>query len=213
MVSINLFFFIFGVISYYIYKKLIKRRKKYINILTIIENKHFEKSSELILKEQLNRNYLFFGEQGMTLIRNSCILIINCETIGSHVAVMLARSGIKKLILIDNNKLTIEKYKYHPFACLDDLNRDNLFLLNDYIKKINPNTELILIKEKINFEKNNLGKIDYILDCTNIDNISQKCKIIHASNLFKIKLISIFPQFKHMDNPTLIRHSKFSSLK
>ncbi len=213
MVSINLFFFIFGVISYYIYKKLIKRRKKYINILPIIENKYFEKSSELILKEQLNRNYLFFGEQGMTLIRNSCILIINCETIGSHVAVMLARSGIKKLIIIDNNKLTLEKYKYHPFACLDDLNKDNLFLIKDYIKKINPNTELILIKEKINFEKNNLGKIDYILDCTNNENIIEKCKIINFSKNNKIKLISIYNLSLYQDNPTLIRHSKFSLLQ
>ena len=192
MISINIFCFIFGVLTYFLYKKLIKRRIKYVKLEPIIENKIFEKSSELILREQLNRNYLFFGEQGMSLIRNSCVLIINCENIGSHVAVTLARSGIKKLILIDNHKLNIENYKYHPFACLEDINKDNLDILNNYIKKINPN---------------------YILDCTNIDNISQKCKIIHASNLFKIKLISIFPQFKHMDNPTLIRHSKFSSLK
>ena len=145
MVSINLVFFIFGVISYYIYKKLIKRRKKYINILPIIENKHFEKSSEFILKEQLNRNYLFFGEQGMSLIRNSCVLIINCENIGSHVAITLARSGIKKLILIDNHKLNIENYKYRPFACLEDINKDNLDILNNYIKKIK--TRLVQDKE------------------------------------------------------------------
>ena len=219
MISINIFCFILGVLTYFLYKKLIKRRIKYVKLEPIIENKIFEKSSELILREQLNRNYLFFGEQGMSLIRNSCVLIINCENIGSHVAVTLARSGIKKLILIDNHKLNIENYKYHPFACLEDINKDNLDILNNYIKKINPNSELLLIKSDIininltSFLKKEKEKIDYILDCSNIDNIPQKCKIIHASNLFKIKLISIFPQFKHMDNPTLIRHSKFSSLK
>ena len=216
MVITNLFFFIFGVLSYFICKKILKKRIKYIEIKPIIENKNFQKSSELILREQLNRNYLFFGEQGMTLIRNSCVLIINCENIGSHVAVTLARSGIKKLILIDNTKLSIENYKYHPFANLENLNKDNLDILKDYIKKINPNTELILIKKYSNKELTTLckkEKIEYILDCFNNEDITKKCEIINFSKKNNIKLISIYPPFIYQDNPTLIRHSKFSLLK
>ena len=217
MVPINIFCFILGILTYIIYKKLKKRSIKYVKIKPIIENKNFEKSSELILREQLNRNYLFFGEQGMSLIRNSCVLIINCENIGSHVAVTLARSGIKKLILIDNNKLNIENYKYHPFACLEDINKENLDILNNYIKKINPNTELLLIKSNIiNINLTSIlkiEKIDYILDCSNIDNITQKCKIINISKNSNIKLISLYPQLNSQDNPTLIKHSKFSLLK
>ena len=216
MVITNLFFFIFVVLSYFICKKILKKRIKYIEIKPIIENKNFQKSSELILREQLNRNYLFFGEQGMTLIRNSCVLIINCENIGSHVAVTLARSGIKKLILIDNTKLSIENYKYHPFANLENLNKDNLDILKDYIKKINPNTELILIKKYSNKELTTLckkEKIEYILDCFNNEDITKKCEIINFSKKNNIKLISIYPPFIYQDNPTLIRHSKFSLLK
>ena len=220
MISLNIFFFILGVLSYFLYKKLKKRRIKYTKIEPFIENKYFKKSSEAILREQLNRNYLFFGEKGMSLIRNSCVLIINCENIGSHVAVTLARSGIKKLILIDNTKLTIDNYKYHPFATLDDINKDNLSLLNDYINKINPNTELILIKQKINFENDKEifsliknEKIDYILDCNNITNITDKCNIINFSKRNNIKLISIYNLSLYQDDPTLIRHSKFSLLK
>ena len=220
MVSINIFFFILGVISYFIYKRLKKGKTKYISINHSIENKHFEKSSETILREQLNRNYLFFGEQGMSLIRNSCVLIVNCETIGSHVALTLARSGVKKLILIDNTKLTIENYQYHPFANLEDINKDNLSILNNYIKQINPNTELILINKQINFGNNselntycNIKKIDYILDCINIENITEKCKIIKFAKSNNIKLISIYNLNKDQDDPTLIRHAKFSSFK
>ena len=220
MVSINILFFILGIISYFIYKKLFKRKTKYIRINPSIENKHFEKSSESILREQLNRNYLFFGEQGMSLIRNSCVLIVNCETIGSHVALTLARSGIKKLILLDNTKLTVENYKNHPFANLENINKDNLSLLKDYLKQINPNTELTLINKKINFESStklnkycNVEKIDYILDCINIENIREKCKLIKFAKINKIKLISIYNLQKYQDNPTLIRHAKFSCFK
>jgi len=220
MISLNLLFFILGVLTYFLYKKLKKRKTKYTRIDPFIENKYFKKSSEAILREQLNRNYLFFGEKGMSLIRNSCVLIINCENIGSHVAITLARSGIKKLILIDNTKLTIDNYKYHPFATLGDINKENLSLLNDYINKINPNTELVLIKQKINLENNKEifslfknDKIDYILDCNNITNIIEKCKIINFSKRNNIKLISIYNLSLYQDDPTLIRHSKFSLLK
>ena len=217
MVSINIFYFIFGFLTYLLYKKLVKKRIKYVKTKHEIENKTFEKSSEFILREQLNRNYLFFGEQGMTLIRNSCALIINCENIGSHVAVTLARSGIKKLILIDNSRLTIENYKNHPFACLDDINKDSLDILNDYIRKINPNTELLLIKGTIdNIELSSYlknGNINYILDCISIENISQKCKIIKVAKENNVKLISIYPPLIYQDNPTLIRRSQFSFLE
>ena len=117
------------------YKKFLKKKKiKYVKIKPIIENKKFTKASESILREQLDRNYLFFGEEGMNLIKNSTVAIFNCENIGSNIAVTLARSGIKKLILIDNNILTVENYKYHPFAICEDLNKKNLDILDDYIR-------------------------------------------------------------------------------
>ena len=68
----------------------------------------------------------------------------------------MARSGIKKLILADNNKLKIDNYKYHPFATLEDLNKDNLYILNNYIKQVNPNTELVLINKAINYDNKEL---------------------------------------------------------
>ena len=217
MVSMNIFFFILGFLSYIFYKKFFKNRKKYLKINRIIENKIFKESSETILKEQLNRNYLFFGDDGMKLIRNSTVFIINCENIGSHIAVTLARSGIKKLILADNNKLKIDNYKYHPFATLEDLNKDNLYILNNYIKQVNPNTELVLINKAINYDNKELysflkkENIDYIVDCSPEKDILLKINFMNYIKINKIKLISIRYPLKYQNDPTLIRHSKFYS--
>ena len=118
----------------------------------------------------------------MNLIKKSSVAIFNCETLGSNIAVTLARSGIKKLILIDNNVLSIDNYKYHPFAILSDIYENNLDILQDYISQINPNIELILIKEDINYDnlsihfKNNTP--DYIVECLNETKIIEKCKLI-----------------------------------
>lgn len=221
MVSIYLIFFFFGIISYILFKIIFKtkaQKVKYIKIKPIIENKKFTESSDSILREQLDRNYLFFGDEGMKLIKSSTVAIFDCQTLGSIISVVLARSGIKKLILIDNKILSIENYKYHPFAVLEDINKNNLDLFDNYLRQLNPNIELILIKEKINYD--NLSKYfnkesmpNYIVDCIDQDNIISKCKLIKfaTDNLNQnCKFISTFPPLKFQNDPTQIKHSKFT---
>ena len=216
MVLINLIFFFSGIISYIFYKIFFKNKKtKYVKISPTIEKKKFTNVSESILREQLDRNYLFFEEDGMNLIKKSSVAIFNCENIGSNIALTLARSGIKKLILIDNNILSIDNYKYHPFAICENINKRILNILEDYIRQINPNIELILIKENINydnlsfyFKKNNIP--DYIVDCISEANIIQKCKLIKFAKGNDINFISTFTPLQYQNDPTQIRHSNYS---
>ena len=154
----------------------------------------------------------------MNLIRNSSVVIFNCDNIGASVATTLTRSGIKKLILFDNNRLLIENYKNHPFAVLKDINKYNWDILNDYLKKLNPNVELVLIKEAFNFKKlselfKQKNKPDYIVDCLNEMNIIQKCELIKFSTDNNIKFISTFEPLLEQYDPTQIRHSTFSLLE
>ena len=47
---------------------------------------------EELIKEQLARNYAFFGEESMTKIRQASVVIVGCGGVGSWAAVMLVRS-------------------------------------------------------------------------------------------------------------------------
>jgi hypothetical protein len=47
---------------------------------------------EDLIREQLARNYAFFGEEGMKKIRGASVAVIGCGGVGSWAAVMLARS-------------------------------------------------------------------------------------------------------------------------
>jgi hypothetical protein len=49
---------------------------------------------EELLREQLARNYAFFGEEGMTQIRAGSVVIVGCGGVGSWAAVMLVRSCV-----------------------------------------------------------------------------------------------------------------------
>jgi tRNA threonylcarbamoyladenosine dehydratase len=47
---------------------------------------------EDLIREQLARNYAFFGEGGMAKIRGGSVVIVGCGGVGSWAAVMLVRS-------------------------------------------------------------------------------------------------------------------------
>ena len=52
---------------------------------------------EDLIREQLARNYAFFGEEGMEKIRGASVAVIGCGGVGSWAAVMLARSYVNSL--------------------------------------------------------------------------------------------------------------------
>ena len=48
--------------------------------------------SEELIREQLARNYAFFGEDGMAKVRKGRVVVVGCGGVGSWAAVMLVRS-------------------------------------------------------------------------------------------------------------------------
>ncbi|KAG8904332.1 hypothetical protein FRC01_008775, partial [Tulasnella sp. 417] len=47
---------------------------------------------ESLIREQLSRNYSFFGEEAMTKVRKGRVVVVGCGGVGSWAAVMLVRS-------------------------------------------------------------------------------------------------------------------------
>ena len=62
---------------------------------SVPNSEHFDpviNYDEELIREQLARNYAFFGEESMTKIRQGSVVIVGCGGVGSWAAVMLARS-------------------------------------------------------------------------------------------------------------------------
>lgn len=57
------------------------------------------KYDEDLIKEQLARNYAFFGEEGMSKIRGGNVVVVGCGGVGSWAAVMLVRSYVPIVIV------------------------------------------------------------------------------------------------------------------
>ena len=56
----------------------------------------YEYDEELV-REQLARNYAFFGDEGMSKIRKGSVVVVGCGGVGSWAAVMLVRSCVRSV--------------------------------------------------------------------------------------------------------------------
>ena len=55
---------------------------------------------EELIREQLARNYAFFGDDAMAKIRKAKVVVVGCGGVGSWAAVMLARSCVQFTLAI-----------------------------------------------------------------------------------------------------------------
>lgn len=61
-------------------------------ILDSPESRGVPTYDDTLIREQLARNYAFFGEEGMQRIRQGTVAVVGCGGVGSWAAVMLVRS-------------------------------------------------------------------------------------------------------------------------
>ncbi len=86
--------------------------------------------------EQLSRNELYFGENGMKSITNSSILIVGLGGVGSHTAHMLARAGVGYLRFVDFDQVTLSSLNRHACATLADVGTSKVQCLKDFLYKV-----------------------------------------------------------------------------
>lgn len=86
--------------------------------------------------EQLSRNELFFGPEGLESIKNSCILIVGVGGVGSHAVNMLARAGVGYIRIVDFDQVTLSSLNRHACATLEDVGIPKVECLKRYLRKI-----------------------------------------------------------------------------
>lgn len=100
-----------------------------------------KKSQEIIIpdeirSEQLSRNELYFGPEGMESIKKASILIVGLGGVGSHTAHMLARAGVGYLRFVDFDQVTLSSLNRHACATLEDVGIPKVECLKRFLYKI-----------------------------------------------------------------------------
>jgi tRNA A37 threonylcarbamoyladenosine dehydratase len=166
-----------------------------------------------IMREQLKRNYEFFGDEGMSKIIDSFVIVVGIGGVGSHVVMTLIRSGIRKIRVIDYDIVTLSSLNRHAFAMRSDVGKLKVRVMQEYAKRINPNIEMEIIDDAFldkYADKYLSGNPDYVVDC--IDDIKSKCDLLKYCSDAKLKVISSMGAGGRLD-PTSVRIANFNFIK
>ena len=164
------------------------------------------------LKDQLVRNHQFFG-QGQVKIESSFVVVVGLGGVGSHCVMTLARSGIKKLRLIDFDEVTVSSLNRNAVATLEDVGNTKAATLKKYINKIIPHCQVEALKVLFSLaDASKLlgGNPDFVIDC--IDNTNTKEELLEYCVKNNIPVISSGGAGGRID-PTRIEISDISTTK
>lgn len=131
------------------------------------------------MSEQFIRTELLFGSEAIEKLNNAYVAVFGVGGVGGFVVEALARSGVQKFDLIDNDTVCLSNINRQIIATHSTIDKYKVDVMKDRILDINPNAEVNVYKCFYLPETANqfdFKKYDYIVDA--IDTITAKIDII-----------------------------------
>tara|TARA_B100001123_G_scaffold404665_1_gene494247 strand:- start:292 stop:1047 length:756 start_codon:yes stop_codon:yes gene_type:complete len=129
------------------------------------------------------------GVIGQKKIINAKVLVIGVGGLGCPVVEYLARAGVGKIGIVDNDKVSLSNIHRQSMYNTLDVGKYKVNVIKDKLKKINPYSKIEIIKTrlKINNAEKIIKKFDIIVDGS--DNFKTKLLLNEKCKKFKKKLI------------------------
>jgi len=148
---------------------------------------------------------MLIGKSGLAKLANSTVLVLGLGGVGSFACESLARSGVKKLIIVDKDVVDVTNINRQILATKENIGSSKVDEMEKRINLIS-NAEVVKIESFVdeNFE---IPECDAILDC--IDTITSKFYIQKQARKKRIFCISSMGMGNRFD-PTKIQYTKLS---
>lgn len=140
---------------------------------------------------EFSRTELLIGTEGLKKLRGASVMVFGVGGVGSHCIEALARSGVGRLILIDNDTVSLTNINRQSIAYHSTVGLYKTKVMEERIHDICPETEVVTYEQFVlpdNIESLFNQKIDYIIDA--IDTVTAKLAIVSMAEDRKIPLIS-----------------------
>ncbi len=136
-----------------------------------------------------SRTSLLIGEDKLNILRKSSVAIFGIGGVGSYTAESLARCGIGRLMLVDNDTVSSSNINRQIIALKSTVGMQKTEVMRNRIKDINPDCDVVT--HSIFYTSSNdinLEGYDYIIDA--IDTVTSKLILIEESKRLEIPIIS-----------------------
>lgn len=140
---------------------------------------------------QFLRTEMILGENSTNILSRKSVILFGLGGVGSYTAEALARAGIGKLTIVDNDVVSVTNINRQLCALHSTVGRPKVEVVKDRILDINPLCEITVL-QKFYLPENagefKLESYDYIADA--IDTVSAKIDLAVKSQEYGIPMIS-----------------------
>ena len=155
------------------------------------------------------RAELLLGDEAMRRIAEKRVIIFGVGGVGSWCAESLVRSGIRKLTIVDSDRVCITNVNRQLMATTKTVGQVKVEALKERLLTINPSAEITALQQLFTAEcasKFCLEEYDYIIDA--IDSLKDKASLILMACQTKARLFSSMGAALKLD-PTRIKTAEF----
>lgn len=143
------------------------------------------------MADQYSRTRLLLGEEGLKRLRSAHVALFGLGGVGGYAAEALARSGIGKLDLIDDDTVSLTNLNRQLLATHSTVGKYKVDAAADRIRDIDPEIQVRTFKTFYlpeTAEQFDFSQYDYVLDA--IDTVTGKLALIAQAKAAGVPVIS-----------------------
>jgi len=147
--------------------------------------------NEDIMVNQFSRTELIFGKDGMAKLREASVAVFGIGGVGGYAVEALARSGVGKLDLFDDDKICLTNINRQIHATRQNVGQYKVDAAKERVLDINPDAVVNTYRSFYMPETSaqvDLSQYDYIIDA--IDTVTGKIELVLKAEEYGVRIIS-----------------------
>ena len=143
------------------------------------------------MPNQFSRLQILIGEDNLSKLQKSCVAVFGVGGVGGYTVEALVRSGIGKIVMVDNDKVSLTNLNRQIYALHSTIGKYKVDVAKERVLDINPE----ICVETYNLFYNSdtkdefhFDKFDYVVDA--IDTVSGKLSLVEECFKVKTPIIS-----------------------
>ena len=143
------------------------------------------------MKEIFQREIKLIGENNYLKLASSTVAVFGLGGVGSYVAEALARAGVGKLVICDNDVIAPHNINRQLYALHSTVGKKKAQVAFERLKDINPNLQVVVkdcFLDGQTINEFDLSSYSYVADC--IDTVTSKILLAKECLQKGVKIIS-----------------------
>lgn len=143
------------------------------------------------MSDQYSRTEMVIGAEAVEKIKSASVIVFGIGGVGSYVVEGLARAGVGRLILVDNDVVDITNINRQLPALHSTVGKPKAQVMADRVKDINPDCDVdaaICFFMPDNADEFDFSEVDYVVDA--IDTVTGKLALIEKAYNDNVPVIS-----------------------